>query len=105
MNKTTCRRCGAAIVFIRTKSGKSMPCDAAPVWYWPKENGLGRVVTPDGEVVCCEFEGKSRADAGIGFLSHFSTCPQAGAFKKRKDKKRVKGVSGQTEFSGTTHTI
>lgn len=102
MNKTTCRRCGAAIVFVRTKKGNSMPCDAAPVWYWPKETGTGRVVTSVGEVVACVFEGDRRAGAGIGFVSHFSTCPHAGKFKKHREKKREKDAGVQTDNYGKT---
>lgn len=36
MRSGTCRGCGAAIVWIRTPSGKAMPCDAAPIYYIKK---------------------------------------------------------------------
>lgn len=36
MRAGTCKSCKAAIVWIRTQEGKSMPCDAAPVYYTAK---------------------------------------------------------------------
>lgn len=33
MRASTCKGCGAAIVWIRTPGGKSMPCDATPRYY------------------------------------------------------------------------
>lgn len=36
MRASTCKGCGAAIVWIRTPGGKSMPCDATPRYYIEK---------------------------------------------------------------------
>ena len=54
-----CRSCGEYIVFLPTKSGKQMPVDAESV-----------------------TEGDSEFDAST-HVSHFSTCPDAGKFRKR----------------------
>ena len=84
MRKGTCRGCGAPIVWIETSAGKSMPCNADPVHYWEKPKAAGKLVTPNGEVMSCEFEGDLQNATGIGYISHFSTCPKAGQFRKRK---------------------
>ena len=55
MREESCRSCGAAIVWIKTPGGKSMPCNAAPVYYIAKpKSGKQRIVTPNGEVIACE---------------------------------------------------
>lgn len=82
--RNKCRGCGESIVWIKTPAGKSMPCDSTPVTYWAKPKAAGKVVTPNGEVVSCEFEGDLHTATGIGYISHFSTCPQATKFKRGK---------------------
>lgn len=77
-----CRGCGAEIIWIKTPAGKSMPCDAQAVTYWAKEGAPGKVVTPNGEVISCEFTGELRDATGIGYVPHWYTCPDAGSFKK-----------------------
>lgn len=52
-----------------------MPCNPETVNYWPKKGAPGKVVTLDGRVVSCEFEGDHRVMPGIGYISHFATCP------------------------------
>jgi hypothetical protein len=77
-----CRGCGADIIWIKTPGGKSMPCDPIPVMYWEKAKAPGKVVTPNGEIKNCVFEGDLDKATGVGYISHFSTCPQADRFKK-----------------------
>lgn len=56
MRASTCKGCGAAIVWIRTPGGKSMPCDATPRYYIEKpRSGSKKIVTPNGEVISCEY--------------------------------------------------
>lgn len=88
MTMGICRGCGAQIVWIPTVAGKSMPCDAKPVHYWEKPKAAGKVVTPNGEVISCEFEGDPQSATGIGYISHFSTCPQANNFRKDAPQRR-----------------
>lgn len=78
-----CRSCGAEIVWIRMDSGKKMPCDAAPVTYWAKMGGTEKIVTPNGEVVSCELQGELANATGVGYISHFSTCPNADKHRRR----------------------
>ena len=78
-----CRTCGAEIVFIPTKTGKAMPCEAPQVMFRAKKGGKERIVTPDGEVLACEIvEDVSRA-TGVGHIPHWAACPGAGRHRKR----------------------
>ena len=77
-----CKACGADMVFITTVGGKSMPCDAAPVMYWEKKGAKGKVVTKNGEVISCVFEGEIGDATGIGYLPHWATCPGSKQFRK-----------------------
>ena len=77
-----CRSCGAEIIWIKMKSGKSMPCEIKPISYStdvPSHGDL-TLVTPDGRVVSGNFD---PASDKIGFVSHFATCPNAGTHRKR----------------------
>lgn len=78
-----CRRCGKEIVWIKTRAGKSMPCDIDPVVYWKSPTGSRVLITPNGEAVRCELEGDTQDPTGIGYVSHFATCPGAAAFRRR----------------------
>lgn len=78
----TCKGCGAEIIWIRTLAGKSIPCDPEQVMYWEKPKAKGKVVTPNGEVLSCEFSGDPQKATGVGFVPHWSTCPHAGEFRK-----------------------
>ena len=79
-----CRSCGAQIIWIRMASGKKMPVDAEPVTYWARMGGTEKIVTPNGEVVSCELQGEDKDATGIGYKSHFSTCPYADKHRRKK---------------------
>ena len=83
MKQTTCRSCGAPIIFITSAKGHRMPLDAEPVTYWQKTGGNKKVVTPNGEVISCELEGDPQKATGIGYVSHFATCPNAKEHRRR----------------------
>ena len=83
-----CRKCGCSNAggnMIRTKAGKSMPCDAEPVLYKAREGAAGKIVTPNGEVLSCDLDVEPDEATGIGYISHFGTCPQAERFRKKKN--------------------
>lgn len=90
MKTTKCRSCGAEIVWITTKSGKAMPCDAQEVEYQKQTYGKDFVVTADGETVRCEIVKKDAATPldlivdGKGYISHFATCPYANSHRHRR---------------------
>lgn len=77
MKTAKCRGCGAEILWI----GK-IPCDPEPITYWKKPKAKGKVVTPNGEVLSCDFVGEPSAVTGIGYISHFSTCPCGDSFRR-----------------------
>lgn len=91
---TKCRACGAEIGFIKTKAGKSVPVDAASVYFkfdplgtdvFVMMNGevkRGRQITEDAAPLDCEPE--------IGYVCHFATCPEADKFRKPRKKDRKK---------------
>ncbi len=84
MKQALCKSCGAAIVWIKTTAGKSMPCDAAPVYYILKpKSGSKKVVTQNGEVLSCEYAVEPGKATGTGYIPHWSTCDKADSFRKK----------------------
>ena len=81
---TKCRSCGASIVWIKTKSGKSMPCNHEPVYYKNKGKGSDKVVTKKGEVISCEIITGSGVAEGFGYVPHWSTCNNPDRFRKKE---------------------
>ena len=75
-----CRSCGAEIIWIKTPSGKNMPCDAKPISFrLDTHNGDLLLVTPDGKVARGSFD---PAAEKIGYTSHFATCPNASQHRR-----------------------
>ena len=56
--RSTCRGCGAEILWIETVNGKNMPCEVKQT----------TIVTPKGQVV-------------YGHIPHWGNCPKAADFK------------------------
>lgn len=81
-----CKSCGADIIFLGSKNGKPIPCNAEQTMYWARKGAKGRVVTPNGEVISCVFDGDLNAATGIGYIPHWATCPGANQFRKKEDK-------------------
>lgn len=78
-----CKGCGAPITWIKSAAGKVIPCDSKPKRYWLDDAGPARIVTERGEVLRVRLSGDDGTEDGIGYLSHFATCPQAGQFRRR----------------------
>ena len=72
-----CKSCGAEIAWIETVGGKKMPCGAQMVTYWERAKAKGKIITPNGEVLSCVFEGELSKATGIGYVPHWATCPNA----------------------------
>jgi hypothetical protein len=93
MKKATCRSCGAEIVWVQTKAGNTMPCDVGPVTYWERAKAKDKIVTPNGEVLSCVFEGDqsslfdTEAATGIGYVPHWATCKYPEAHRKARTPK------------------
>ena len=83
---TRCKSCGAEIVFIGTGNGNSIPCNAEVLPYWQTKGGKHKIVTPNGEVLSAELEGIPGMETGLGYITHFATCPDAEKFRKKGKK-------------------
>lgn len=81
-NISKCRGCGQRIIFVKMKSGKSMPVNEAFVNYKKVDGGKDRIVTPNGDVVSCISGVSAREADGYGYVSHFATCPSATRHRK-----------------------
>ena len=83
MNQGTCKSCGRPILWIKTRAGKSMPCDPKPINYRIKPDGNLKLVTPAGDVISCEaVEEPAEARSG-GYMPHWSTCDAPDNFRGR----------------------
>ena len=91
MRTSTCRGCGAEIGFIKTVAGKTIPVNPEEVAYEQKAGGSLKIVTPNGEVLSAEWPADPQKATGIGYISHFATCPQADKFRKPRKSTRKKG--------------
>lgn len=78
-----CKSCGAEIIWIKMRSGKSAPCNPEPIHYRKfvhDVNNMIVLVTPDGDVT----PGEVCEDSDLfGYISHFATCPYANKYRKR----------------------
>ena len=78
-----CKACGAEIIWIKIeRTGKPMPCDAAPIPYRPGAGGNLTLVTTDGRIVHGTRDSGNKS-APWGYQSHFASCPAAARFRKR----------------------
>ena len=85
MRKGTCKLCSAAIVWIRMFPGKSMPCNETPAYYIERKRGGKKlIVTPNGEILTCEYTDDPDRATGIGYIPHQTTCPHAFRLQKKK---------------------
>jgi len=64
---STCRSCGAAIVWMVTTAGKPMPCDAEQV----------RVAVPTGNLVDTGHGVSREVEIRTGWVPHWATCADA----------------------------
>jgi len=83
---TTCKKCGAAIIWIKTKDGKNMPCNIQKVPFYEQDGAKEKFVTPAGWVISGVAVTESERARGlathIGHVPHWATCPAANEFKK-----------------------
>lgn len=79
---STCRSCGAKIDWIELQSGKKMPVDPELVSSADCEHG-DVIVTEMGQVRKIDHS-KNDYEILDGYVSHFSTCPDADDWRKKK---------------------
>jgi len=68
-----CKYCNAPIRWITTTKGKKMAVEADSRPFWKVPKGKMRIVTSQGEVFACEYEGEGEAD-GSGWMPHWANC-------------------------------
>lgn len=86
-----CRSCGKEIIWLKTRSGKAMPCDPEKVYFEPDPKGRATIVTEGGQVAKGILMDKLTAarfgDDGMkimaGHISHFATCPFADRHRRK----------------------
>ena len=81
-NFSQCQKCGARILWIRMKSGKSMPVNHHFVNF-RKDGGKDRIVLANGEVATGTIVTDSGESDGWGYISHFATCEHAQRFRRK----------------------
>lgn len=80
----TCAYCGRQIMWIRTAAGKNMPVNPEIISYQRPEAGkkaAEKIVTQTGEVISADKVDSAQAE-GVGYISHFATCPGYGRMRK-----------------------
>lgn len=75
---SACKSCGAAVVWVRTASGKLMPIDGEP----HVDGNLELVGAGLTGVVYLSANQRAMPPTGPRYLSHFVTCPNAANHRK-----------------------
>lgn len=70
-----CRECGKSLIFIRTRAGKNMPCEAEPALYWPDDSGPLMFYQRDGSYERGTLAGHPAVPQGSGYVPHWGRCP------------------------------
>lgn len=78
--QSTCRACGAAMVWGKTTKGKAIPLDAAP----SKRGNVRLLADGTAEVLGAATAQGCRIAGEVMYLSHFVTCSAAASFRKAK---------------------
>jgi len=81
MSSNTCRSCGAKVKWIQLESGKWNPVDPELISSADCEHG-DIMVTEDGEVRKIDHS-ENDYEVFDGYVSHFSTCPEADKWRKK----------------------
>lgn len=86
MRMTVCENCGTLLMPIETKDGVIIHCNTLPVQYRTKPGGDFKIVTKDGDVVCCEPFVDLAEATGWGYVPHRVTCNAHKKFRKKENK-------------------
>lgn len=84
---STCKACGAPIIWIRTPKGAFMPADQGLVKYRENPRGKTFLVDDSGRLIHCdlEFDG---IPTGMARIPHWATCTYSKQFKRKKEALR-----------------
>lgn len=89
MKTAPCNSCGAQILWAVTKNQKRMPLDAAPITPEPGARGIFMLAKrTDDTPLAWPLEisdGSEFTRIGLAmYVSHFSTCPEAGQHRRSR---------------------
>lgn len=89
---STCRSCGAPVIWALTEAGKRIPVDPEPMAggnivlsdkpFRPRPDGVGPAVYIPRAHILSQAEGMTRRPAPEARQSHFATCPDAEAWRQ-----------------------
>lgn len=82
MNRAICRTCKAVVVWVTTEKGEAMPVDADPV----RGGNIrleGSAARPTAVYVQPLLETDEQR-AAPHYVSHFATCPDKAAWRKKR---------------------
>jgi hypothetical protein len=75
-----CKKCAAAIRFIKMQSGKYMPVDPDKKPY--REGGSEIFITDDGKMIRGHSPFGPEPVNGYAYTPHWATCPDAAEFRR-----------------------
>lgn len=82
-NTSTCRSCGTKIVWKKTASGKSMPCEASPVDIVLNPDSKIKVLDKYGSLIPCDIVDTPSENTELGWIPHWQNCNAPDQFRKR----------------------
>ena len=77
-----CKYCDTDILWVRMKSGSVMPCNTGELLYKEDKAGYAKIVTQSDRVITAVLVTDRDEADGIGYVSHYATCP--GAYRIRR---------------------
>ena len=80
---TTCRSCGAPIVWKKTAAGKSMPCDAHPVNIVPNPKSKNKYLDRSGKIIGGDITDAAGDHTELAHVPHWATCDKPDQFRRR----------------------
>jgi hypothetical protein len=70
-------------MWLKMKSGKAMPCNTEECLYKEDKGGNAKIVTQSGRLITGVLVADRDEADGIGYVSHYATCPGADYFRRR----------------------
>ena len=88
---TTCKSCGAYVVWAVTEKGKKMPVDYKPtldgniilIHKEVCEPPIARYERKEEKAERMKLDSKANLAACVAFTSHFASCPHAKSWRKK----------------------
>ena len=84
MPNQKCRYCSAEIIFVRTLSGREMPCNSTLTEVWAHDKGKHTAIGNDGRTFKCSLTRVAFRESEYAYVVHWSECPGAGKARGKK---------------------